>query len=87
MADPKHPARHLSEPIAKGHVVPLEDDLTEGVGVMAVGHQDSGQGVAVFPVVPRTNLEAPSVDGATCRLTVPRYEAAVQAVVRLFLMF
>ena len=72
MADAEHLARDLAEALAERHVEVLECHLAEGVGVVALGHDDGRQSGAIGLGVAAQDLEAPGVDCRAGRLGVAR---------------
>ena len=71
VTDPEHSPGELAQPGAQRHVVTAQGDLTYGVRVVRVRHEDCGQRAGVLALVRAEHLQAPPPDGCAGGLGVP----------------
>ena len=68
MADAEDLAGDLGQALAERHVEVLQRHLAEGVGVVALGHDDRGERAGIGLGIAAQDLEAPGVHGACASL-------------------
>src|SRR6266540_5036844 len=72
MPDPEYATLELREPGTERQVEAIENQVAQPITVMAFGHHDRGERVAVFGRFGTQDVEVPGAHGAPRRFGVPR---------------